>query len=102
MLNHFLQFSTDEFRGTANDIFKLCMKNSGYQKKDFLPGYICTSLEEAKQLVLSVTRSASSSAGKGCELEHAVGHVFQHSSVEDVLHVWPLSLGRFLSVLQHY
>lgn len=34
---HFLRFSTDEFRGTGNDIFRLCMRNSSYQKgKSFL------------------------------------------------------------------
>lgn len=70
----FLQFSTDEFRGIANDIFKLC-------KKDFLLGYICISLEDAKQLVLSVTRSPSSSPGKGCGLEHAAGHVLQQAAL---------------------
>lgn len=85
-----VQMSSGELLLTSSS-FKLCMKNSSMLYKHIT----WKGQEKAKQLVLSVTRSASSSAGKGCELEHAVGQVFQHSSMEDVLHVWPCPLADF-------
>ena len=87
-LKHFLRFSTDEFRGTGNDIFRLCMRNSGYQKgKSFLhhsaqePFPLQMLLVEAKKLVLSVTGSPSSSDRRGLGLRDAAGNVLQRDSV---------------------
>lgn len=74
MSNHFLRFSTDEFRGTGNDIFRLCMRNSGYKnRKSSLLGYIHTWLSIGAFSPIGVARGGQA-IGAFC---HQVTRLFR-------------------------
>lgn len=109
MSDHFLQFSTDEFKGTGNDTFRPCTRNSAVLKAKTLLWVRYTHhsafslialLMEAEQLVPSAFQPPKWEWFRECSGQRSpVQQPWQWHDAGNVLQTQTLSLASFLRTL---